>query len=58
MMYIINKLPHPWKLRVEEHGELGTGGLDVFDHGTEVYPADLEDVSLSDLMDKGVKQPA
>jgi len=37
MMYIINKLPHPWKLRVEAEGELM--GLDLFDHGTEAYAA-------------------
>src|ERR1700709_846461 len=35
MMYVINKLPNPWRLRVEEHGEAGLGGLDVFDHGIE-----------------------
>lgn len=38
MMWVINKLPHPWKLRVEEHGETGPGGIDVFEHGTEAYP--------------------
>jgi ammonium transporter, Amt family len=38
MMWIINKLPAPWKLRVEEHGETGPGGIDVFEHGTEAYP--------------------
>jgi Amt family ammonium transporter len=37
MMFIINKLPHPWKLRVESEGELM--GLDLFDHGTEAYAA-------------------
>jgi ammonium transporter, Amt family len=37
MMFIINKLPHPWKLRVEAEGELM--GLDLFDHGTEAYSA-------------------
>jgi Amt family ammonium transporter len=58
MMYIINKLPHPWKLRVEEHGELGVGGIDVFDHGIEIYPVQDEEITLGDLMDKGVKQPA
>lgn len=55
MMYIINKLPNPWRLRVEEHGEVGVGGLDIFDHGIEVYPAQEEEVSLSGLFDKGVK---
>jgi len=52
MMFIINKLPYPWKLRVEEHGELGLGGLDVFDHGIEVYPAQDDDISLSGLFEK------
>jgi Amt family ammonium transporter len=58
MMYIINKLPNPWRLRVEEHGEAGVGGLDVFDHGMEVYPPQDDDISLSGLFDKGVKLPA
>jgi Amt family ammonium transporter len=58
MMYIINKLPDPWRLRVEEHGELGVGGLDVFDHGMEAYPAQEEDLSLSGLFDKGIKVTA
>jgi Amt family ammonium transporter len=52
MMYIINKLPHPWKLRVEEHGETGIGGLDVFDHGIEAYPPQDDEVSLSGLFEK------
>jgi len=30
-------LPHPWKLRVEAEGEIA--GLDIFEHGTEAYPA-------------------
>jgi Amt family ammonium transporter len=58
MMFIINKLPNPWRLRVEEHGETGLGGLDVFDHGIEVYPAQDDEVSLTGLFDKGVKLPA
>jgi Amt family ammonium transporter len=58
MMYIINKLPNPWKLRVEAHGELGVGGLDVFDHGSEVYPAEDEDIDLGQLMGDNVKQHA
>jgi Amt family ammonium transporter len=58
MMFVINKLPNPWKLRVEEHGETGLGGLDVFDHGIEVYPLQDDDVSLTGLFDKGVKLPA
>jgi Amt family ammonium transporter len=58
MMYVINKLPNPWRLRVEEHGEVGVGGLDVFDHGIEIYPPQDDDISLSGLFDKGVKVPA
>jgi len=38
MMWVIRKLPHPWNLRVEEKGETGPGGLDVFEHGIEAYP--------------------
>ena len=37
MMFIIRKFPHPWNLRVEEHGELMQGGIDVFEHGAEAY---------------------
>ena len=38
VMWVIRKLPHPWNLRVEEKGETGSGGLDVFEHGIEAYP--------------------
>ncbi len=38
MMTILRKLPHPWNLRVEEKGEIGQGGIDVFEHGIEAYP--------------------
>ncbi len=38
LMWIIRKLPYPWNLRVEEKGELGEGGLDIFEHGIEAYP--------------------
>ncbi len=44
MMKLIMLLPHPWKLRVEAHGETGPGGLDVFDHGAAAY--DLEDADV------------
>jgi Amt family ammonium transporter len=37
VMYIISKLPYPFKLRVEAEGETGPGGLDVFEHGAEAY---------------------
>jgi len=39
MMAAIGRLPHPWRLRVEKEGETGVGGLDVFEHGIEAYPA-------------------
>ena len=39
IMKVIRMLPHPWNLRVEPHGETGPGGLDVFEHGIEAYPA-------------------
>ncbi|UAY53015.1 ammonium transporter [Ferruginibacter albus] len=35
MFAILNKLPHPWKLRVEKEGE--EQGLDIFEHGAEAY---------------------
>jgi Amt family ammonium transporter len=37
LMYAINNLPYPFKLRVEPEGETGVGGLDVFEHGAEAY---------------------
>ncbi len=37
LMWVIQKLPYPWKLRVEAEGEIA--GLDVFEHGSEAYPA-------------------
>ena len=37
LMWTINKLPYPFKLRVEPEGETGVGGLDVFEHGAEAY---------------------
>lgn len=55
VMYIIRKLPHPWNLRVEEHGELAVGGLDVFEHGIEVYPSQDDDISLTGLFEKSEK---
>lgn len=39
MMKFLRMLPHPWNLRVEIEGETGPGGLDVFEHGIEAYPA-------------------
>ncbi|GAB3904509.1 ammonium transporter [Mucilaginibacter boryungensis] len=58
MMFVIGKFPYPWKLRVEEHGELMKGGIDVFEHGTSAYPDQEDDeVSLSGLFESGVKAP-
>jgi len=37
LMWVINTLPYPFKLRVEPEGETGVGGLDVFEHGAEAY---------------------
>ena len=37
LMYAVSKLPYPYKLRVEAHGETGPGGIDVFEHGAEAY---------------------
>jgi Amt family ammonium transporter len=59
MMKLIMMLPHPWKLRVEAHGETGPGGLDMFDHGASAYDyEDGGDVSLSGLFEKGNKVTA
>jgi Amt family ammonium transporter len=52
MMKLIMQLPHPWKLRVEAHGETGPGGLDMFDHGANVYDFEDGDTSLSGLFEK------
>ena len=41
MMWLIRKLPNPWNLRVEQAGEAGPGGLDVFEHGIEAYPSQM-----------------
>ncbi len=37
LMWVINKLPNPWRLRVEAEAETNPGGLDVFEHGTPAY---------------------
>ncbi len=58
MMKLIMLLPHPWKLRVEAHGETGPGGLDMFDHGAEAYALDDDEVSLSGLFEKDAKVTA
>ena len=37
LMWIVMKLPYPFKLRVEPQGETGPGGIDVWEHGAEAY---------------------
>ena len=37
VMFIVSKLPYPFKLRVEPKGETAFGGIDVFEHGAEAY---------------------
>jgi hypothetical protein len=49
MMKLIMQLPHPWKLRVEAHGETGAGGLDMFDHGAIAYDYEDGDVNLTSV---------
>ena len=52
MMVLVNLLPYPWKLRIEENGETGVGGIDQFDHGINVYPADdIDNISISSLFE-------
>ena len=55
MMKLIMLIPHPWKLRVEAHGETGPGGLDVFDHGASAYDYEDGEVSLTGLFEKNPK---
>jgi Amt family ammonium transporter len=57
MMFVLGKLPHPWKLRVEEHGELGKGGLDVFEHGVPAYSEDEDEISINGLFDEVPNKP-
>lgn len=37
LMWLVQKLPYPWKLRVEPEAETGEGGLDLFEHGVSAY---------------------
>ncbi len=37
LMWLVMKLPQPWSLRVEAKGELGEGGIDIFEHGSKAY---------------------
>ena len=54
-MKAIMLIPHPWKLRVEAQGELGPGGLDIFDHGAAAYDLEDGEVSLTGLFEKEAK---
>jgi Amt family ammonium transporter len=36
LMWVVNKIPYPWKLRVEAEAETGPG-LDIFEHGLSAY---------------------
>jgi Amt family ammonium transporter len=58
MMKALMFIPHPWKLRVEAHGETGPGGLDVFDHGASAYDLEDGEISLSGLFEKEPKVTA
>ncbi|SFS35914.1 ammonium transporter [Mucilaginibacter polytrichastri] len=56
MMWIINKMPNPWKLRVEDHGE--KAGLDIFEHGAAAYSEDEDEIDIQGLFEGGsVKNP-
>ena len=37
LMWLINKLPNPWRLRVDK--EVEEGGIDLLEHGSVAYPA-------------------
>lgn len=37
LMWAVQKMPYPWKLRVEPEAETSEGGLDVFEHGVPAY---------------------
>ena len=51
MMWLIKQLPHPWSLRVEGKGEVGAGGLDFWEHGTDAYPDDVPATELAPAFD-------
>ena len=57
MMYAIKQLPHPWNLRVEAEGELGPGGLDVWEHGTEAYPGEEAPIMVPSGLDYEYSKP-
>jgi Amt family ammonium transporter len=58
LMWAVNQLRHPWKLRVPVEAETGPGGLDNFEHGVEAYPVQIDNTEI--FSDNGVphiKQP-
>ena len=57
-MWIIRQLPNPWNLRVEAKGETGTGGIDVFEHGTEAYSDQPAVVDIPEYHPQPKEQPA
>lgn len=40
LMWVVQQLKHPWKLRVEQQAEII--GLDIYEHGTEAYSEESE----------------
>lgn len=57
LMLVVNKLPHPWKLRVPEEAETGVGGLDMYEHGTEAYNDQISSEELLAELSISKKQP-
>jgi len=57
LMWIIRQLPYPWNLRVEAKGETGTGGIDVFEHGTEAYPNERTAADMPEYHPQPKEQP-
>ena len=57
LMWIIRQLPYPWNLRVEAKGETGTGGIDVFEHGTEAYPNERAAADMPEYHPQPKEQP-
>jgi Amt family ammonium transporter len=57
LMLIVNKLPHPWKLRVPEEAETGFGGLDMYEHGAEAYNDQISSEELLAELSIAKKQP-
>lgn len=57
LMWVIRQLPAPWNLRVEAKGETGTGGIDVFEHGTEAYSDQPAVADVPEYHPKTKEQP-